>query len=193
MLSREKCPKHAKDGFIAKHGSIRLDIGCGLNKQPGFIGLDKRELSGVDIIHDLEQFPYPIPDDCCSIIIGSHIVEHIKPWFTIDLFNELWRISVDKGALVIATPYAGNKLFWQDPTHCNGFNEVTFQYFDPDYPLYMIYEPSPWKLRQGFPVWQANGILEVIMDKRMSSEDTLFSKAKDIVREANAPTIEQGI
>jgi predicted SAM-dependent methyltransferase len=162
----EKCPKHAQKGFIAKYGSIRLDIGCGDNKQDGFIGLDKRELDGIDIVHDLEVFPYPLPDEVCSVIVGSHIVEHIKPWLTIDLFNELWRIMQPDGKLVLATPYAGSRPFWQDPTHCNGFNEVTWQYFDPDYPLYDIYKPKPWLIEKGFPTWQANGIIEVIMDKR---------------------------
>jgi hypothetical protein len=165
ILPREKCPAHAKEGFIALHGAIRLDIGCGGNKQPGFVGMDKRELEGVDMVHDLEVFPYPIPDEVCCIIKGSHIIEHIKPWLTIDLMDELWRIMQVGGKLLLSTPYAGSSLYWQDPTHCNGCNQITFQYFDPEYPLYGIYNPKPWKIEQGFPVWQEPGNLEVIMEK----------------------------
>ena len=69
------------------------------------------------------------------------------------------------GELLLSTPYPGSTLYWQDPTHCNGFNQTTFQYFDPVYPLYKIYQPKPWKIREGFPLWQANGNLEVIMEK----------------------------
>lgn len=154
------------EALIREKGGICLDIGCGDDKQKNFIGLDKRPLPGADIVHDLEVFPYPLPDECCLTIVGSHIIEHIKPWLTIDFFNELWRILKPKGQLALATPYAGSPPYWQDPTHCNGFTEVTFQYFDPDYPMYAIYHPRPWKIAKGYPVWQTTGILEVLLEKR---------------------------
>ena len=127
---------------------IMLDLGCGGNKQQGFIGMDMREIPGVDIVHDAEVFPYPLEDESCAVIKASHLVEHIKPWLTIDLFNECWRLLEPKGLFMIATPYAGSHGFWQDPTHCNGFNESTFAYFDPSHQsgLYGIYQPKPWKI-----------------------------------------------
>jgi predicted SAM-dependent methyltransferase len=148
------------------NGGILLDIGAGENKQPNFVTLDKRPEVKPDIVHDLEVFPYPLEDESCLIIVGSHIIEHIKPWLTIDLFNELWRIMKPDGQLALSTPYANSTGFWQDPTHCNGFNQVTFQYFDPDYPLYQIYKPKPWKIEVGFPTWQVTGNMEVMMRKR---------------------------
>lgn len=151
---------------VKEKTGIRLDIGCGENPQPGFVTLDRRALPHVDIVHDLEDFPYPLDDETCLVIVASHIVEHIKPWLTIQMFDELWRLLKPGGQLAISTPYAGSPGFWQDPSHCNGFNEVTFQYFDPDYLLYEIYKPLPWKLVKGFPVWQVNGSLEVLMEKR---------------------------
>ncbi len=150
---------------ISKEAGIRLDVGCGENKQQGFVGMDVRELPGVDIVHDLEQFPYPLPDDCCLMIVGSHICEHIKPWHTIGFFNELWRIMRADGQLALSMPYAGSMGFWQDPTHASGYVEATFQYFDPKYPLYQIYKPKPWKIEEGFPVWQNSGNMEVLMRK----------------------------
>ena len=173
MLSRDKCPKHGKDEFISKYGGIRLDIGCGEIKRPNCIRLDKRKLDGIDIVHDLEEFPYPLPDECCVQIIGSHIIEHIRPEFTIDMFNELWRIMKLDGELILSTPYAGTTLYWQDPSHCNGFNQVTFQYFDPGFPLYEVYKPKPWKIRHN--TWQANGILEVILEKMNGTDNSRTS------------------
>ncbi len=144
---------------------IMLDIGCGGNKNPGFVGMDMRPLEGVDIVHDMEKFPYPFKDEECLTIVASHIVEHIKPEFTIPLFNELWRIMKPGGELAIATPYGGSVGFWQDPSHCNGFVPATFQYFDPLYPLYGIYEPKPWFIKKGFPTYQMTGNIEVVMEK----------------------------
>lgn len=157
--------------MINEKNGIMLDLGCGENKNPRFVGIDKRDLPGVDIVHDLEIFPWPLPDECCLSIVASHLVEHIKPWLTIDFFNEIWRIMKPDGKLAISTPYAGSIGFWQDPTHCNGFIPATFQYFDPDFPLYQIYKPKPWKTEKGFPVWNVNGNLEIILIKQKENED----------------------
>ena len=40
-----------------------LDLGCGDNKVEGAGGLDNVSLSGVDIVHDLLDFPYPIENE----------------------------------------------------------------------------------------------------------------------------------
>lgn len=152
-------------GIGEEDKGLLLDIGCGEGKQPGFIGMDKRDVSGVDIVHDLEVFPYPIGDNECHIVIASHILEHIKPWLTIDLFNEVWRIMKPGGKFVIAVPYAGSQPFWIDPTHCNGFIEDTFAYFDVRHQLWGIYKPKPWMIEDGFPTWQTSGIIEVVMRK----------------------------
>ena len=168
------------DKLIKENMSIKLDIGCGGNKQNGFIGLDVRKLDGVDIVHNLEKFPYPIPENSCSTILGSHIIEHIKPWYTIPLFDELWRMMKEGGQLVLSTPYAGSPGFWQDPTHCNGFNEATFQYFDPRFPLWNIYKPKPWHIEAGFPCWQANGNLEIMLEKiSLRKKDEIIKEIKD--------------
>jgi len=41
--------------------AVRLDLGCGPNKQHGFIGVDAVALEGVDIVCDLESHPWPFP------------------------------------------------------------------------------------------------------------------------------------
>jgi SAM-dependent methyltransferase len=134
--------------------------------------MDKRELPGVDIVHDLEVFPWPLKDESCIQVVASHVLEHIKPWHQLDLFNEVWRIMKPKGAFVIAVPYGVGHGFVQDPTHCKPFNESTFMYYDPEPPgippgqniLYKIYEPKPWRIVHWF--WQAEGFMEVILEKR---------------------------
>jgi predicted SAM-dependent methyltransferase len=144
---------------------IKLDLGCGASKQEGFTGMDIRKLPGVDIVHNIEEFPWPIKRNACTIIIASHLVEHIEPRYSIQFMDECWRIMTPGGTLCIATPYPGSRGYWQDPTHKQGWSEVTFQYFDPKFPLYQIYQPKPWMIHAGFPTWQVVGNLEVIMEK----------------------------
>jgi hypothetical protein len=147
---------------------IKLDIGCGENKNRGYVGMDRRALPGVDIIHDLEALPYPLDDECCEEIMASHIIEHIKPWIFIDVMDELWRLLIPEGRLVLMHPYGINSRFVQDPTHCNPINEVTYQYFDPKHPLYTVYRPRPWMIEPGFPKWKVDGDMTCVLRKRDS-------------------------
>ena len=163
------------EALLKKHRlGVKLDIGCGENKQQGFIGMDIRKVKGVDIVHDAEKFPYPFPNECCSVILMSHVVEHIKPWLMIKLFDELWRIMKVGGQLWLSLPYGYSMGFLQDPTHCNMCNEATWTYYDPDYFLYQIYRPKPWKIERN--EFQSMGNMEVIMSKRPSNYVGAFSK-----------------
>ena len=58
---------------------IRLDIGCGANKQSGFVGMDMRDLPGVDIVWNWNNFPWPLPNGSVLVAMASHVVEHINP------------------------------------------------------------------------------------------------------------------
>lgn len=152
----------------AHNQGIKLDIGCGGNKQPGFVGIDVRDLPSVDIVHNVEKFPWPLPNESVSFAVASHLVEHINPHGGVfmNFMNEVWRIMKVGGQFMIATPYAGSFGYWQDPTHCNGCNEATWAYFDPEHRsgLYNIYFPKPWAIIKN--EWQINGNMEVVLEKR---------------------------
>lgn len=159
----------AKKTAKIKQG-IFLDIGCGINCQTGFVGMDKRKLPGVQIVHDAERFPWPLDDGSCEVIAASHLIEHIKPWLQIDFMNECWRILKPGGVLMISTPYATSFGFQQDPTHCTSWNEATPRYFapEPGNILYPIYEPKPWKIEKLFYDKKRN--MEVAFRKILTAE-----------------------
>lgn len=161
------------DNLIASNGGIMLDIGCGSFKQPGYIGMDIRELPGVDIVHDVETFPWPLPDDCVHRAFASHLVEHINPhkFGFVNFMNEVWRVMRLGGEFAIACPHGSSQGFIQDPTHCNPINEATWSYFAPfsqrpdgSYVgLWNIYQPKPWHIK----ILTANpaGNMEVVLEK----------------------------
>lgn len=136
--------------------SVSLDIGCGPFKQDGFIGLDKRKLPGVDIVCDVEKFPWPLPDSCASTVLLSHFLEHVKPWVFLDLMAELHRVCRDGAQVMAAGPYSVEFRFVQDPTHCRPINEATFCYFDNRHPLWKVYEPPVFHL-ESFELIPAGG------------------------------------
>jgi len=147
---------------------IMLDIGCGHNKQRGYTGMDKRKVSGVDIVHDAEIIPYPLESNSCAVIIMIHLIEHIKPWLQIDVINECWRLLEPDGALILAMPYGNGFRYVQDPTHCSPWNEATVEYYLPGFPLYEVYAPKPWHLEKRF--WTHNGDMEVALRKITEKE-----------------------
>ena len=153
-----------------------LDVGCKDRKQVNFIGIDSRPHPGVDIVHDLEVFPYPIETDSCHTIKCAHVIEHIKPWLVIPFMDELWRMLVVGGQLALSAPYARSNGFIQDPTHCTMITERTFMYFDQDSPIYEHYRPKPWKT--DYCAYKPDGNIEVILVKRAEfNESNLVTKA----------------
>lgn len=160
-------PKINRELFKRKSG-IRLDVGCGNFKQKGYVGLDIGKLPGVDIVHDVQKFPWPVPDDCCFQILFSHLWEHIEPKYRFQIMDELWRICRHDGQLMIAAPYSGSYLEAAHPAHYSCPNELTFTFFDPDYQLYQSCsnqeKPKPWKIIRNMP--NPVGVIEVIMEPR---------------------------
>lgn len=81
-ISKKQTTKEIEKILEENNQGIKLDIGCGENKQPGFVGMDIRESAGVEIVHNLEQFPWPLPDESVSMATASHVLEHITPTST---------------------------------------------------------------------------------------------------------------
>ena len=154
-----------------KPKGVKLHLGCGSDKQEGFLGVDKLDIPGVDIIQDPEQYPWVFPDECAELVIAPNLVERINPAGNgfIKFMDEVWRVLIPGGKFMIATPYAGSPLWWRDPTHCNACTEMTWAYFDPldiatDGLAYKKYKPKPWKII--FSTWTEIGNLEVALEKR---------------------------
>lgn len=158
MLTKQKL-RHLKN----EYGQLWLDAGCGFNRQPNCIGMDNREEAEPDVLHDLEDLPYPFPDDVFDRIIMSHVMEHLNPKLTNRIMNEMWRIMKVGGALMLAMPYAGSFGHYQDPTHIKPWNEATATYYDPTKPLYQIYRPKPWHIEVN--VWRMPGNIEIVLRK----------------------------
>lgn len=146
---------------------IKIDLGCGPNKQTGFIGIDVQKYPGVDIVHDVEETPWPLPSSCALLVMASHLVEHINPakGGFIDFMNEAWRVLKYDAQFMIVTPYAGSIGYWSDPTHVNPCTHFTWRYFDPQYmDVYSVYRPLPWKIQTCF--FRQDGNMEVLLVKR---------------------------
>lgn len=134
--------------LIRTGATIKLDLGCGPSKQDDAIGIDARNLPGVDIVHDLETFPWPLPSNCARAVVISHFWEHLKPWLTLRFMEELHRVCVDGAGVFMSGPFGVEFRYVQDPTHCNPSNEATFQYWDNMHPLWQVYKPPVFHIEK---------------------------------------------
>jgi predicted SAM-dependent methyltransferase len=119
---------------------IRLDLACGDNKQVGFTGVDIKKTPQVDIVADLEKFPWTFAkDNSIDEIFCSHYVEHTPD--LIKFMDECYRIlkpgnyvegqpQVDGPKMTVFAPYYSSVRAWQDPTHKRAISEMTFLYFN---------------------------------------------------------------
>mgnify|MGYP001616513986 CR=1 FL=1 len=57
--------------------AVRLDIACGCSKPAGWVGIDVARVPGVDIVHDLMQFPWQVAANSVGEARCIHYVEHI--------------------------------------------------------------------------------------------------------------------
>jgi SAM-dependent methyltransferase len=164
--------------LLKEKGGIRLDIACGATKQPGFVGMDMLPLENVDVVHDVLNFPWPLPDECALVAVASHIIEHIpavarengRTWLPFMRFmDECWRVLKYDAQIAISYPHGDSQGFLQDPTHCHAMNEAVWVYFDPLESntagrMYQLYRPKPWKIET--LSWVPTDNVEVILRKR---------------------------
>jgi SAM-dependent methyltransferase len=108
-------------------GRLIVDIGCGNKKVAEAVGVDAIALPGVDIVHDLDRYPYPFAADSVDEIHVSHVLEHLHD--VVATMEELWRICKPGATVHIRVPHYTGALAWKDPTHRRSFTSESFRYF----------------------------------------------------------------
>jgi len=95
---------------------MKLDLGCGKNKQPGFVGVDIRAFEGVDQVLDLAA-PWPWESESVEEAHTSHFVEHLTAPQRIHFVNELYRVLAPSGKCTLIVPHWASCRAYGDLTH----------------------------------------------------------------------------
>lgn len=117
--------------------AMKIDFGCGQRKKEGYVGVDALSLPGVDIVHDLNIFPYPFEDNTADDSWMDNVLEHLDN--PLKAMEEIYRISKNDAKVIVAVPYFRSFYATIDPTHKNFFGSHWFNYFDPAHPFYSRY------------------------------------------------------
>ncbi|MBL8294566.1 MAG: methyltransferase domain-containing protein [Bryobacterales bacterium] len=123
-----------------------LDVGCGIRKYPGSLGIDNNPASKADVLCDLDHLPYPFRDSSFDEIRVIHVIEHVSN--VIGAMEEFHRLARPGGKIVLATPHYTDFSSFCDPTHRWHLNSYSFRYFGDDNAGFGYY--SPVRLREIF-------------------------------------------
>ena len=106
---------------------MTLDVGCGIRKYPGSIGIDLNPATAADLICDLDRFPYPFADRTFDHLRAIHVIEHLTD--VIRTMEEFHRLVKPGGTIRIETPHYTDYSSFCDPTHKHHLNSFSFRYF----------------------------------------------------------------
>jgi SAM-dependent methyltransferase len=108
-----------------------LLIGCGNNRQKrvwidreewcDLVTLDHDPACGADVIHNLDDTPWPLEDNAFDEVGAFEVLEHLGKqgdWRSFFChFGEIWRVLKPNGLLLASVPDWRNEWAWGDPSH----------------------------------------------------------------------------
>lgn len=132
----------------------KLNLGCGEFKKAGYINLDVEDQVLPDVVHNLNDLPFPFESGAFYLIESSHNLEHLNDPFAV--MAEMHRLLVPGGRLIIKVPHFSRGF--THPDHKRGF-DVSFPfYFDPSFPG--GYSGTPFELENLRLTWNGQPYLK---------------------------------
>lgn len=110
-----------------KYQKVILDLGCGTSKTPHSIGVDIVQLRGVDVVWNLNAFPYPFESSSMKEIYLNDVLEHLDD--PIKVLRECHRILESNGRLYIRVVHWSHRYSYSDPQHQHFFSELVWEFF----------------------------------------------------------------
>ncbi len=107
-----------------------LNIGCGFRPFVDFINLDYNKEVWPDVVRDIEK-GLPFEDNRFEAVYSSHVIEHVKDVFF--FMSEIWRVTKNKGQVIIIAPYCGYLDWAIQPDHLRLINYNYFSRWQPEY------------------------------------------------------------
>jgi tetratricopeptide (TPR) repeat protein len=103
---------------------IYLELGCGKTKMEDYLGIDRFDLPGVDIVVDLNK-GIPLRDNTVSKVYACHSLEHLDdlPF----IMSEIYRVCEHGAIVTIFAPYYLQSTNLGNPFHKHVFLETTFR------------------------------------------------------------------
>jgi SAM-dependent methyltransferase len=104
-----------------------LNLGCGRERREDAINLDRVAEVNPDVVHDLNEVPWPFEENQFAEVQARDILEHC-----VDLLatmEEIHRVCRNGAIVQITTPHFSCANSFTDPTHRQHLGYFSFDYF----------------------------------------------------------------
>ena len=107
--------------------TIRLNIGCGIVKLPGYLNCDLSPEVNPDKVVDLEK-ELPFKTNSVDKIVAHHVIEHVQN--VIPLLKDMYRVCKNGALIDTSVPHYANAAAWSDLTHVHAFAYTSLDYVE---------------------------------------------------------------
>lgn len=149
---------------VLNNRPVILELGCGKNKRPGAIGIDRIDLPEVDIVADVEEGLDFIPDNSIDEIYSYSFFEHVQNFEK--LMSEIVRVLRNDGKVFAHVPHFSSPYYYSDPTHKRFFGLYSFYYF----------VDSAHQLRRKVPDYYFDTKIRIVSQRLVFDSTFLFRK-----------------
>lgn len=130
---------------------MKINIGSGAKRIPGFLNIDIDSGSNPDYCLDIEHDDLPFEDNSVDAVQAHHILEHLGDGF-FHCLQELYRVCKHGTIIDVRVPHPRHDTFLIDPTHKRPIYPFTLDMFskatnkkhldngNPETPLGFIYD-----------------------------------------------------
>ena len=176
---------------------MKLNLGCGKDYIDDWVNVDFYDDSKCDVIHDLEEFPWPWENDSVSEIKIIHTLEHLgADWKVyIKILQEMYRVCEDDATIEVHVPSPWHWHYTSDPTHVRPITPDGLNLFSKEHcqkcidnetsetPFVIIYDVD---LRLYDAIWKCDRMWQNKLESgevQISQIGELHSMYNNVVRE----------
>lgn len=136
-----------------------LNLGCGTDYDPRATNVDVDPSVDPDVVHDLDETPWPFEDDDFSHARARHVLEHLAD--PLAALKELCRVVKPRGTVELTYPIGHTRF--EDATHRQFWHWHTAEMLagernhghEVDVPLSLVDVNREWSISHAEPLVRA--------------------------------------
>ena len=139
--------------------STVLNLGSGKKPRPGALNVDVTGRTSPDLIHNLDETPWPLPEGHFTEVHAYDVVEHLRD--VPQTMEEIHRVCSPGARVFITVPHFSSANSFTDPTHRHHFSARSMLYFTDEHEL-GFYSTARFRQRQVQIVFQQSLVNKLV-------------------------------